>query len=453
MQQFRRPHHTPEPEVPVRPQPRSAVPSEPEEDAPFVFEDVPAPAVTPRKRPDAATKSRRRWVRWSIAGVCAMAAALYCIAGGEKPAPEQYAEAVAYINSGKIASATPILESLAAQGYTPAYAKLAECCLTGGNAAAALQWYLRADQAGDATAALALAELYFSGACGKPDYLAASQRYVQRAEKLSAEQCYRLATCHIKLAEEAGAGGEADHPELAVRWLTRAAEQGVLPAQLELATRHYKGIGTPVSLGAAKKWFSAAAQQGDAEAQFRLAWCYRESVPADNEKAFHWFLRAAEQGGAVPQYDLAVCYLTGCGTTTSPSEALVWLVKAAEQKHPAAMRTLAFCYRDGVVGKPDPAAAVSCFSQAAQLGDAEAQYNLAWCLHKGYYVQPNMLLAQEWYRKAAQQGYAPALDAVRKLEQEAAAPTPEQEGVSAVDGDAAEMQPPHESAESDLGED
>ena len=371
------------------------------------------------------------------------------MAGGEKPAPEQYAEAVAYINSGKVASAAPILENLAAQGYTPAYAKMAECCLAGGNAAAAVQWYRRAEQAGDSAAAIPLAELYFNGSCGKPDYLAASQRYVQRAEQLNAEQLYRLACCHIKLAEAAGAGGEADHPELAVRWLTRSAEQGVVAAQLELATRHYKGIGTPASLGAAKKWFNAAAQQGNAEAQFRLAWCYRESVPADNEKAFQWLLRAAEHGNPAPQYDLAVCYLTGCGTVASPSEAVAWLVKAAEQKHPAAMRTLAFCYRDGLVGKPDPAAAVTCFSQAAQLGDAEAQYNLAWCLHKGYYVQPNMLLAQDWYRKAAAQGYAPALEAIRKLEKEAATPSPAEDSEPAAEVDSLHISP-HDCPETEL---
>lgn len=432
---------TPEPQIPVRPQPRAAEPPE-QEAAPLAFEDVPAaPMPKPRKRPDAATKRRRRVVRWGVAGVCALAVLWYCFSPSEQSPQAQFATAVAYLKSGDAAHAAPLLKELAEAGFAPAYAKMAECCLAGqGGAKAAEQWYRKAEQSGDAAAVIPLAELYFDGACGKPDYYAAAQRYTRQADKLTAEQLYRLAQCHIKLAEEAGAGYEADHPELAVRWLTRAAEQGVLPAQLELATRHYKGVGTPASLGAAQKWFAAAAQQGDAEAQFRLAWCYRESVPADNDKAFHWFLQAAKQGAPAPQYDLALCYMDGCGTATSPAEALVWLSAAAKQNHPAALRTLAFCYRDGTACEANPSAAVACFSQAAQLGDAEAQYNLAWCLQKGYYVQPNSLLAMDWYRKAAAQGYAPALDMLRSLEQNAAesAPAPE-----AQEADSS-LPPPHE---------
>ena len=170
---------TPEPAVPQRPQPRQAASLE-EEESPFAFEDVPAPAPQPRKRPDAATKARRRRVRWGVAGVCAIAAALYFFTSTEQSPQAQFAEAVACLKGGDAAKASLILKELAEQGFTPSYAKLAECCLAvGGSGAEAAQWYRRAEQAGDASAAIPLAELYFNGACGAPDYNAAAQRYTQ----------------------------------------------------------------------------------------------------------------------------------------------------------------------------------------------------------------------------------------------------------------------------------
>lgn len=80
---------------------------------------------------------------------------------------------------------------------------------------------------------------------------------------------------------------------------------------------YYDGEGVAKDFTEAVKWYTKAAQQGNAEAQYSLAWCYghEQGVAKDLTEAFKWYTKAANQGNADAQYCLARCYGEGKGVT------------------------------------------------------------------------------------------------------------------------------------------
>jgi TPR repeat protein len=83
----------------------------------------------------------------------------------------------------------------------------------------------------------------------------------------------------------------------------------------------------------AVKWLTKAAEQGDAWGQSQLGYCYGDGrgVAKDEKKAFELYAKAAEQGDAWGQGQLGYCYETGKGVAMDEKEALKWCTKAAEQ--------------------------------------------------------------------------------------------------------------------------
>ena len=61
-------------------------------------------------------------------------------------------------------------------------------------------------------------------------------------------------------------------------------------------------------------WYTKAAEQGYLYAQYNLANMYYEKgngTKQDKQKAFYWYTKAAEQGYAEAQYNLAIMYYQG----------------------------------------------------------------------------------------------------------------------------------------------
>ena len=59
--------------------------------------------------------------------------------------------------------------------------------------------------------------------------------------------------------------GVAQSYEDAVKWYRKAANQGFVRAQYNLALKYYYGDGVAQDKAEAKKWFQKAAAQGDEE--------------------------------------------------------------------------------------------------------------------------------------------------------------------------------------------
>jgi tetratricopeptide (TPR) repeat protein len=154
----------------------------------------------------------------------------------------------------------------------------------------------------------------------------------------------------------------------------------------------------------AVKWYSKAAEQGDAKAQLYLGDCYlfSKGVKCDTTEATKWYLKSAEQGNADAQYWLGHCYWVGNGVKTNISEAIKWYRKAAKQEHPDALYELGLNYDVGLGVKKDQAEAFKYFRKAAEQGHELAHYYLGQMYESGEGVKQDSEEANRWYRKAAE---------------------------------------------------
>jgi len=144
----------------------------------------------------------------------------------------------------------------------------------------------------EATAAAPAPDVLERPAEKPPATLTGEIELAARAESGDAKAQYQLGMAYFK-----GIGIERD-PQLALRWIEKAAEQGYGEAQYTLGAMHHGGRGALQSFPLAYKWFERAAQQNHAEAQFSLGVMYRngQGIPLDKSKAYIWFNLAAAQG-------------------------------------------------------------------------------------------------------------------------------------------------------------
>ena len=112
-----------------------------------------------------------------------------------------------------------------------------------------------------------------------------------------------------------------------------------------------KGEGVEEDIAKVFEWYQKAAEQGFVKAQYELAYMYEqgEGVKKDIAKAFQWFQKAALQGDEDAQYELAYMYEKGKGVEEDKAKAFEWYKKAALQGHVDAQAELCDFYRDGVI--------------------------------------------------------------------------------------------------------
>jgi TPR repeat protein len=173
----------------------------------------------------------------------------------------------------------------------------------------------------------------------------------------------------------------------AVKQLTKAAEQGYLPAHLKLGFMYLNGEGVEASSWRAKEWYSKAAEQGHAEAQYLLGEMVfnTNGVNVNYKEAEKWYLKAAEQGHMLAQYKLGEMYRKGTGAPwkrvgdindvkPDDEKAAKWYRKAAEQGHADAQYRLGEMYiRWGFSGVPrDYEEGANWFLKAAEQGHKDA---------------------------------------------------------------------------------
>ncbi len=154
-------------------------------------------------------------------------------------------------------------------------------------------------------------------------------RFRQAVEQENVLAQYVLGSAYAK-----GEGVTRD-PREAMRWLRKAAEQGLAKAQSTLGYAHgYGPVYRQFAPGSidrddreAVRWFRKAAEQGHAEAQYYLGLAYwrGKGVTNDLREAMRWFRKAAEQGNASAQVELAEAYYLGEGVITDPYEAYIWI--------------------------------------------------------------------------------------------------------------------------------
>ena len=153
-------------------------------------------------------------------------------------------------------------------------------------------------------------------------------------------------------------------------------------------------------------WYLKAANQGLAPAEFEVALSYENGtgVAQDDQIAMQWLRKAANQGFASAQYELAVHFFIGRAGSMSKTEAMAWLAKAADQDHPQAMRNLAIIYLTGQDVAADPKKAMALLHRGAGDGYAIFFNYLGKIYEQGDAVERDPVVAYAMYSIAVARG-------------------------------------------------
>ncbi len=133
------------------------------------------------------------------------------------------------------------------------------------------------------------------------------------------------ATTHLGIMLSLGRGVAQD-PKRAAQHFQKAAAQGYVVAQFELAECYDKGKGVAQDYRQAASWYEKAAVLGHARAQANIAYMTEigQGVVPDPKFAAYWYAQAAAQGEAVAQYNLGAMVESGRGITQDHIEAHKW---------------------------------------------------------------------------------------------------------------------------------
>ena len=234
----------------------------------------------------------------------------------------------------------------------------------------AREWWEMAAAQGCANAQCAIGELYYLGRGVEQSYTIAGERYEKAAALGDAEAQHRLGVLYYY-----GQKGVNPNFTTARIWFEKAAARGEVRSQWHLGFLYENGNGVVKNRTIARSWYEMAAAQNFGPAKDALAKLKSELESLE---------KCATDGDAEAQFNLGMRYHEGDGVKQDASTARVWFEKAAASRW---------------------------WSKAPAKGHAGAQFQLG-LLYKGN----DLATARRWYEKAAAQGYAPAKDALAKMQ-------------------------------------
>jgi len=132
--------------------------------------------------------------------------------------------------------------------------------------------------------------------------------------------------------------------------------------------------------------------------------------------------RKANAGDVLAQHELSLRYLLGRGAAADTARAAYWMHRAAEGNYTPAMFNYAIMCYNGWGVSWDPFEAYRLFRASALRQMPEAEYAMAQFLTEDLVVPRNFDSAYVWVRKAADAGFAPAKEALARLEREGMGP-------------------------------
>ena len=185
-------------------------------------------------------------------------------------------------------------------------------------------------------------------------------------------------------------------------FLSRAADTGDARAAHEYGL-YLMEDGDPGDAAAALDWLRLAAESGRVESWTDYAYALGDWVhgPGDLTAARAWYERAGENGSGFGALMAASMHLAGEGEGADPALGASLMQAAAEIGQPAAMGQLALLLYQGAPGFPaDPARAADWARRGAEAGDPESQFLYAYALATGDGVGRNIEQAYVWVLRA-----------------------------------------------------
>ena len=199
-----------------------------------------------------------------------------------------------------------------------------------------------------------------------------------------------------------------------LRWIYKAARQGVWRAQARLATAHMNGEYLMRDLVKARYWMVQALAGGGSRVLKDLAVLNKHTLAeASSAKAAgdmgtmqDLLMSAAESGLPEAQYQLAMAYGSNSVPEPESKGKLYWLEMAAEQNHrPAQLEMARALLAQPSMSEEHRARAVFMLEGAASPGNRDAQYRLGQLYSAKWLSEADTGKANYWYRLAGEQGH------------------------------------------------
>ncbi|RUS24659.1 hypothetical protein BC938DRAFT_473267, partial [Jimgerdemannia flammicorona] len=203
------------------------------------------------------------------------------------------------------------------------------------------------------------------------------------------------------------------------KWFLEAAKCGDNESQWKIFCLYRKGFeDVKKDPAEAFKWASLAAAARHVKAMNALGECYEygEGTEVNPKKAAEWYLQAAESGDLGGMYNLGECYMDGKGVGKDVEKMFRWIREAADAGHAESQDLLGYCYEVGQDVEMDPEMAYKWYSKAygqwirkySLERDTIAMYKIGLYHDRGRGVERDGKKAEDWYIKAADCGYEKA---------------------------------------------
>ena len=261
--------------------------------------------------------------------------------------PEYQVEAAYYYNDGIMiykdkSKYFELVKNAADKGYPKGLYRVGQAYYWGDRGVdrdleKAHEYYLKAAEAGDATAMFCVGYDYGNGEGAIKDYQKALEWYQKAAD---AGEISALNNIAVMYAD--GDGVEKDVVKAFDLYL-KAAEGGDEMAMKNVAQKYADGEGTEKNMGKAIEWATKSAEAGNVNGMVTLADFYYDGtggIDKNYEKAFYWFKKAADEGNVYSMYMTGQCYEYGRGTDKNKRAAMDIYKKAWNKDYRPAVEAL-----------------------------------------------------------------------------------------------------------------
>ena len=172
------------------------------------------------------------------------------------------------------------------------------------------------------------------------------EKLIRLAESGQSMSSHRLGQIY---RDGSAAYGVSKNGTEAIKWFTKAGDQGELIAFYRIAVMYQEGDGVPQDYTMTKKWHQIAAYDGFSWSQYELGIMYRDGVVVSKNDvlAARWLLAAAEQEYGLAQAEVGFNYYHGRGVIENFTTASYWWLKAALQGNSQAESAISHMYRHG----------------------------------------------------------------------------------------------------------
>ncbi len=127
-----------------------------------------------------------------------------------------------------------------------------------------------------------------------------------------------------------GRGVPKDEAE-AMRWRRMSAQHGNSIAMASIAYEYEEGQGVGQNYAEAMRWYRKAADRGDASAMYSIGRLFElgKGVAQDYVEATRWYSKAADHGDSLAMFSIGISYQYGHGVAADEAQARIWMKKAA----------------------------------------------------------------------------------------------------------------------------